>query len=206
MMFAGPIIPGHPSMVGLKMMRWLYPSHCRLDLTQFVQVGLSSPHLILRRLHVKHPVFVRFRNFALDAWLLAATDEEDGSTLVDPGEEGTGRSSASIRATRSQRDGGSATVVDNQISDPDLPFQIHKSTPLTSGIRTPHMREAELGQHRKRHFIDGPSKECVAALNTNECNKSRRETTHKITVVRLRDGVESCRPCSGRELGMPNRY
>lgn len=32
----------------LKVRRWLYPSHCLLDLMQFPQVGLPSSHLIRR--------------------------------------------------------------------------------------------------------------------------------------------------------------
>lgn len=47
-------------MGGLKMTLWLYPSHWRLDLMQFAQVGLSSPHFMRRFLQVRQPVFVLF--------------------------------------------------------------------------------------------------------------------------------------------------
>ena len=51
---------GQSPMGGLKMTLWLYPSHWRLDLMQFAQVGLSSPHFMRRFLQVRHPVFVLF--------------------------------------------------------------------------------------------------------------------------------------------------
>jgi len=35
-------------MGSLKMTRWLYPSHCRLDLIQLLQIGLLSSHFIRR--------------------------------------------------------------------------------------------------------------------------------------------------------------
>jgi hypothetical protein len=113
-MFAGPIIPGQPSIVVLNIMRWLYPSHCRFDLTQFVHIGLSSPHFILRFLHVKHPVFVLFRSFAAEicALRLLAAVEEDGSTLIDPG-EGLEASSTSIRAIKSHRKGSDPALDTN---------------------------------------------------------------------------------------------
>jgi hypothetical protein len=47
-------------MGGLKMTRWLYPSHWRLDLMQLPQIGRSSPHLMRRLRQVKQPVLVRF--------------------------------------------------------------------------------------------------------------------------------------------------
>jgi len=78
---------GHPSSVGLNMMRWLYPSQFLLDLIQLAHTGRSSPHLILLLLHVKHPVFVLLRNLAL----LAAADAELLLSKADPKGGGGGR-------------------------------------------------------------------------------------------------------------------
>lgn len=70
-------------MGGLKTTRWLYPSQWRFDLMQLLQMGLSSPHLMRRFRHVRHPVLVLLRAFVL----VSVEDLALGSTSFDEGSE-----------------------------------------------------------------------------------------------------------------------